>query len=497
MRRATIAAGALLMLCATVTAARAATTCDALAAVKLSGTTITLAETVAAGAFEPPSGGGRFDTLPAFCRVAATLRPSADSDIKIEVWLLAAGWNGKFQAVGNGGWAGSISYAAMGRALARGYATSSTDTGHAGASGLFALGHIEKLIDFAYRAPHEMTVTAKSVIAAFYGSAPARSYWNGCSTGGRQALQAAHRYPDDFDGIIAGAPANPKTHLDAWRIWMTQAMYKDAASTIPPAKFPAIHEAVVKACDLIDGVKDGLIEDPRRCSFDPEVLTCRNGDGPSCLTAPQVETARVLMSPVKDRRTGKEIFPTYAPGSELGWGRLLAGPDPYPNALEGYRYAIFGDPKWDWRTFDLERDLAKANEVSAGKLGPIGTDLSPFARRGGKLLMYHGWSDPSIPPGASINYYEAARKATSGSDWARLFMAPGMGHCSGGEGPDTFDMVTALEAWVEASRVPSQVTASKVVGGKVMRTRPLCAYPQTARYTGRGSIDDATNFVCR
>jgi feruloyl esterase len=242
------------------------TPCEGLSSVNLPHATITAARTVAAGAFTPSVGGGDgegFKKLPSFCRIAATLRPSADSDIKIEVWLPVSGWNGKFQAVGNGGWAGTISYPAMSRALEHGYATSSTDTGHAGASAAFALGHPEKLIDYAYRSEHEMTVNAKALIEAFYGNEPSRSYWNGCSTGGRQALMEAQRFPDDFDGIIAGAAANPKTHLDAWRIWMAQAMFKDQASVIPVSKFAMIHEAVLAACDATDGLKDGLIQDPK------------------------------------------------------------------------------------------------------------------------------------------------------------------------------------------------------------------------------------------
>ena len=258
------------------------TACERLASLALPDTAVTMAQPVAAGAFTPPAGGrgpagggragGPFAALPAFCRVAATLTPTNDSDIKIEVWLPASGWNGKFQAVGNGGWAGAISYPAMAERLTRGYATSSTDTGHTGGSGRFALGHPEKFIDFAYRSEHEMTVKAKAIIDAFYGRAPQRSYWNGCSTGGRQGLTEAQRYPDDYDGIIAGAPANPRTHLNAWQLSIAQAMLKDPASFIPPAKYPMIHQAVVAACDALDGVKDGLIDDPPRCRFDPKSL---------------------------------------------------------------------------------------------------------------------------------------------------------------------------------------------------------------------------------
>jgi len=476
--------------------------CETLTSLRLPDATITAAQKVAAGAFMPPTAGGAevFKSVPPFCRVAATLRPSSDSDIKVEVWLPLSGWNGKFEAVGNGGWAGTISYAAMARAVEHGYATGSTDTGHAGASAAFALGHPEKLVDYAYRSEHEMTEKAKALAAAFYGRAPSRSYWNGCSTGGRQALVEAKRYPQDFDGIIAGAAANPKTHLDAWRIWMAQAMFKDQASVIPVSKFAMIHAAVVEACDALDGVKDGLIGDPTRCRFDPRVLQCASGDAPTCLTPAQVAAAQVVMSPVKDRKTGAEIFPGFEPGTELGWARMLSGPDPYATAVDQFKYIVFGREDWNWRTFDLERDVAAADAKGEGTLSAIDPDLSGFARRGGKLLMYHGWSDQDIAPRASINFYKAAlastRESSAAAPWVRLFMVPGMGHCGGGEGPNAFDMMTALESWVEQGRAPERIVASRVAAGKVERTRPLCAYPQVARYSGTGSIDDAANFVC-
>ena len=481
----------------------AAASCESLLSLRLSDTTITLARLVPAGEFSrlaatgPSAAEQAFSNPVAFCRVAATLTPSPDSDIKVEVWLPAAGWNGKFQAVGNGGWGGWLSYPAMSQALANGYATSSTDTGHAGDSGTFAFGHPEKLIDYAYRSEHEMTVKAKAIIAAFYGSDPKRSYWNGCSTGGRQAIMEAERFPDDFDGIIAGAAANPRTQLDAWRIWVAQSMSKDPASAIPPSKFPMIHQAVLGACDALDGLKDGLIDDPTRCHFDPKTIECKGADASSCLTTAQVQTANV-MGAVHDRRTGIEIYPGVEAGTELAWPRR---PEPIPNAVELYKYIIFGDPNWDWRTFDLERDVAFADKTAHGTLSSISPDLSAFARRGGKLLMYHGWSDPAIAPRASVNYYSNVLAATTApgnnASWVRLFMVPGMGHCRDGEGPNTFDMVAALDPWVESGKTPERIFASHQTAGKVDRTRPLCAYPQVARYIGSGSIDDAANFVCK
>ena len=484
-----------------------AASCERLASHAVPGGTITAASQVTSGTFEPPSGnrGGRsqaaspFALLPAFCRVELTLRPTSDSNIKVEVWMPIDGWNGKFQGVGNGGWAGSISYPAIAEALRRGYATSSTDTGHVGATGAFALDHPEQFVDFAWRSVHVMTVAAKEVVKEFYGNGPRYSYWNGCSTGGRQGLSEAQRFPEDYDGIIAGAPANPRTYLNSWQIWLSQSMRKNPASVIPPAKYAAIHRAVLDACDANDGLRDGLITDPPACRFDPKVLACTGEDGPSCLTPPQIESVWRMTAGVRGR-DGKEIFPGLEPGAELGWGAFFGGPEPSSTALDQFKYVVYKDPKWDWRTFDFERDLAKANEVDNGTVNAINPDLSKFAGRRGKLLLYHGWSDPGVPPRATVNYYNSVLQKMGGpaktSNWVRLFMAPGMGHCRGGEGPDTFDAVGALERWVEKGKAPDQLVASQSTEGKVTRTRPLCPYPQVARYKGTGSMDDAANFTC-
>src|SRR5215470_7940127 len=286
-----------------------AASCESLSTLALNDTTVTMAKPVPAGQFSLPGerqtggrGGNPYKDLPEFCRVAATLKPSSDSDIKIEVWLPANGWNGKFQAIGNGGWAGVISYSALADAVRAGYASASTDTGHVGGSGSFALDHPEKLIDFSWRSEHEMTVKAKAVIEAFYGSAPRLSYWNGCSTGGRQGLKEAQKFPDDYDGIIAGAPAN----RTAISLWIAHAVLKDPASYIPPAKYPIVHQAAVAACDAADGLKDGLIGDPATCRFDPAILLCKGADGPSCLTEGQVAAAKKIYSPAINPRTRAE-----------------------------------------------------------------------------------------------------------------------------------------------------------------------------------------------
>ncbi len=484
-----------------------AASCDTLSSLNLPQTTVTLAETVPAGEFTlpgRPNGNGAaadaYKDLPAFCRVAATLAPTSDSDIKIEVWLPAANWNGKFQAVGNGGWAGVISYREMSEALRRGFATASTDTGHVGGSGKFALGHPEKLIDFGYRSEHEMTVKAKAIVAAYYGNSPKYSYWNGCSTGGRQGLREAQTFPADYDGIIAGAAANPRTHLGAASLWIASATLKDPASYIPKEKYAVIHKAVLEACDALDGVKDGLLENPARCHFDPKVLECKGEDGPACLTAPQVEAARKIYTPAAFRN-GKEVFPAMAPGSELGWSVLAGGPEPFTPIVDHFKYVVYKDPNWDWKTFDVDRDTARADEVDDNTINAVNPDLKAFFGHNGKLLMYHGWSDPNVAPLASVNYYESVVKfmgaASKTGDSIRLFMVPGMAHCGGGEGPNHFDAVSAIEQWVEKGNAPQTMLASRIENGATSRTRPLCPYPQVAVYKGTGSTDDARNFVCK
>jgi feruloyl esterase len=485
-----------------------AASCESIASLALPDTTITMAQVVAAGAFVPPGGGqgkvngalAAFKDLPEFCRVAATLKPSIDSDIKIEVWLPVSGWNGNYEAVGNGGWSGAISYAAMGPELRNGYATSSTDTGHQGGSGSFALGHPEKLIDFAYRSEHEMTVKAKSVIAALYGMAPRYSYWVGCSSGGKQGLKEAQRYPEDYDGIVAGAPANYWTHLMAGDLWPALATLKDPASFIPPAKYAAIHKAVLEACDVLDGVRDGVLEDPTRCHFHPEVLACKGADSPDCLTAPQVEAAQKIYAGAKNPRTGQPIFPGLEPGSELAWGALAGGPKPFQIVDDHFKYVVFKDPNWDFRTLNLDTDVALADKLDNGTLNATDPDLKKFISHGGKLIQYHGWNDQLIAPQNSINYYQSVIKKMGGAsktvDSYRLFMAPGMNHCGGGDGPNAIDGISVIAQWVEKGATPEKIIASHSTQGRVDRTRPLCAYPQVAKYKGSGSTDDAANFSC-
>jgi feruloyl esterase len=479
----------------------AATSCDSLAKLALPHATVTLAQAVPAGQLTLPAGAvpsfpgfppPDFSKLPAICRVAATLKPTSDSDIKIELWMPTTGWNGRLESVGNGAWAGSIGYRDLATAVTAGYAAASTDTGHTETTAVFVVGHPEKLIDFAYRAVHEMTLASKAITTAYYGKNPARAYFNGCSTGGRQALTEAQRYPDDYDGIVAGAAANYPTHLQGAQVWTTE-ITNQSGGYIPPAKYQLIHKAVLEACDALDGVKDRVLEDPRRCHFDPQALLCKGSDAETCLTAAQVEVARKIYA-----GPGASIFPGLERGSELGWA-TLSGPKPMALADETYQYLVFHDPNWDYLKFDAARDIAIADK-EIGPMNAIDPNLKPFFKHGGKLLMYHGWADPGIAPENSVNYFTSVEDTLGGkskaADSIRLFMVPGMGHCAGGDGTDDFDKIGTLATWVESNQAPDRIPAAHKTKGVVDRTRPLCPYPQTAHYRGSGSTDDAANFVC-
>jgi feruloyl esterase len=323
--------------------------------------------------------------------------------------------------------------------------------------------------------------------------------WNGCSQGGRQGITEAIRYPSDYDAIIAGAPAIGHMRLHAARLALNRFVNRGDGSYIPPEKYPMIHRAAVSACDALDGVTDGLIGDPRTCQFDPAILTCTGGDGPSCLTAAQVETARGMYAPIKDASTGRVVSGALLqPGSELGWQRL-GGAEPLVNAVEPFKYVVFANVNWDWRTFRLSTDLPRALQADEGIIDRADPDLQPFFDGGGKLLLYHGWSDPQVPPLATVAYFNAVLKSTGEArrrSAIELYMEPGVNHCWGGNGPDTFDAVAALEQWQHNGRAPTRIIASHTSDSVVDRTRPLCAYPQVAKYVGRGSIDDAKNFRC-
>jgi len=461
---------------------------------KLPDTTITSATVVAAA-----------DGLPAYCRVQLTLKPSSDSDIKTEVWMPMTGWNGKFQQVGNGAFAGSIQYGALKDALKRGYAAASTDTGHTGNGAQWAAGHPEKIIDWGYRSEHLTAVYSKQTITNFYGVGPKLSYFTGCSGGGRMAFQEAQRYPADFDAILAGAPAYDRGNEAFGFMMKWKATHETPDSVIPTTKYPAIHRAALEACDGLDGLKDGLIEDVLSCRFDPKVLQCDAGRvlsdpaDQSCLTAPQVEAARKLYAGFKNPKTGEMIFPGFEPGSELQWAASAGGNEPLDVGYDVFKYILLQDASWDPKTFDLARDYDRIHKLDTTTLSPNDPNLKPFASRGGRLLIYQGWADPNVSPRSPLMYYDRVVKTIGQkavNDSIRLFYAPGMGHCGGGEGPNTFDALTALEQWREQGTAPASILATHATSGTVDRTRPLCPYPQLAQYKGTGSIDQAENFFC-
>jgi len=493
-------------------AARDAAACDRVAAsLKLTNAKVTAAHAVTTGRFTPPAAPGAgtpkpIADLPVFCRVELTLTPSADSDIKSEVWLPLSGWNGKFQQVGNGAWAGSIQYGALAEALRRGYAAASTDAGHTGTDASFAMGHPEKLIDFGYRAVHETAVQSKATVTNFYGAAPRLSYFNGCSGGGRMAFQEAQRFPADFDAILAGAPGYDRVNQSVQMLMNAKATLDDPASMIPASKYPVIHRAALEACDARDGLKDGLISEPLSCGFDPAVVQCREGrvlsdpaGDAACLTAPQVEAARKIYAGVRHPKTGELIFPGLEPGSELNWGGPAGGPEPIAVGSDLFKFVVFKDPKWDFHTFDLARDYDAVHKIDSLALSPTSPDLKAFVSRGGKLLMYQGWGDMNVAPKSTVAYYENVVKTVGQKqvdESVRLFFAPGMAHCGGGEGPNVFDALTPLEQWREQGKAPASILATHSTSGKVDRARPLCPYPQIAHYKGTGSIDLADNFFC-
>jgi len=511
-----------------VMAAMAATPCEGLKAVSLPNTTITTAEFVAEGpqaparggggpaAAAPPAGapaaapnrggGGRGAAppvvVPAHCRIVAVLKPSSDSLINMELWLPPADkWNGKFQAVGNGGWAGSIQGLTgngggpMVAALRAGYATAGNDTGHEGGNGTFGIGHPEKVVDFAYRAMHEMTVQSKTLVKSFYDQGARLSYYNGCSTGGRQGLMAAQRYPEDFDAIIAGAPANEHLYLHAGDIARMTDIYKDPEGFIPQAKETMYAAAVMKACDALDGVTDNLITNPMACKFDPAVLTCKAGDAPDCLTPKQVATAKRLYAPAKTSK-GELIFPGYSYGGETAYTIMRGGTAPGVLQLDSYKLA-HNDANWDWKTFNLDTDPALAKK-QIGFIESIDPDLSKFKAHGGKLIMFHGWADPAIQAEHTVNYYNSVlgKMGKNQDNWMGLFMVPGMGHCGGGAGPNQIDWVGALESWREKGEAPKSILGTGTNAGAPM-TRPLCPYPQVATFKGSGDTNSAASFVCK
>ena len=449
-----------------------------------------------------PAGGGRAAapaaSVPAYCRVLTILKPSPDSLIEAAFFLPAENWNGKLQVVGNGGWAGTVSYPAMAAALREGYATASNDTGHrandVGGGGMFALGHPEKITDFAYRAMHETVVKAKAITTAFYGRGPKYSYYNGCSTGGRQGLIEITKFPEDFDAAAVGAPANPHVHLHAAGVERSLELMKNNAP-LSQAKVDTFHNAVMAACDALDGVKDGIISNPEKCKYDPAALLCKGADGPTCLSRGELKTVQIVFGDVKTKK-GEVIWTGYPAGTELQVGSLKSVPNGPGGVWDVIRILGHQDKDYDWHNFDFDKEVEQADKAG---IDVLTYDLSAFKAHGGKLLLYHGWYDSTIPPEHTVLYYKSvlAKMGNKQDDWMKLYMEPGMAHCGGGIGPDQFNKMGVIERWRESGQAPDAILASHVTGTTVDMTRPLCAYPQVAVYKGVGSTNDAANFSCK
>jgi hypothetical protein len=439
--------------------------------------------------------------LPEHCDVRGVIWPEARFAVK-----LPSNWNNRFEMVGNGGWAGTISLSAMDIAVHDGYATTSTDTGHDASKepgtsfaypGPGNPHEARKVIDFGYLAVHETALLAKKMIRTYYGSDPAYSYWVGCSTGGREGLMEAQRYPEDFDGYVIGAPVLFLTGLQSKSIWN----YQNAGTgpgAIKQTKLPALSKAVYDKCDALDGLKDGLIENPLKCDFDPaaDLEKCgADADGPDCFTAPQIAALKKVYEGPRDA-SGRQLFPGMPPGGD---GAATVGFQLADSFMKFMAFDPAPGPAWDFHKFNIETDMPRMSGV-ASRIDATITDLTAVKMRGGKIVHYHGWADPGVSPKMSIDYYQAAVKTMGQKETAefyRFFPVPGMFHCQGGPGCGEVDWLSAAVNWVEKGVAPSMLTGAHVEKGETKRTRPICAYPAMARYKGAGSIDAAENFICQ
>lgn len=450
--------------------------------------------------------GGRanaqYRELPAFCRVAATLVPSPTSDIRAELWLPMSDWNGKFIGTSPNGMGGAVPYGSMANALRDGYAVVGEDTGHRGNEQDW-MNDQERRLDFGHRAIHEATVLGKALTTRFYGRAPNYSYMRECGGASTAALAAVQNYPADYDGVVVGGFAAYWTRQTFSQMWPWLATHATPESYVPPAKYPAIHQAVMNACDALDGVRDGVLEDPTRCTWQPSAMTCPAGtDSDACLTPPQAEAVRKVYEGPVDPRTGEILQSPLYRGGELEW-EILLGPQPLGGVgpmLPFFRNFVFKNPEWDHRTLNFGADLSRAQSPDITVINAVKPDISQFVSRGGRLILANGWSNSIVPPGHSIQYYQDVR-ATLGerltAQGVRLYMVPDMSECNGGAGTDTFDLFAVMQRWVEQGQPPEAVIASRVEpDGRRSRTRPLCPYPQVATYRGTGSTDDAGNFSC-
>ena len=520
-----------LVACIRPAAGAQGTSCGELAALSLPNTTITSAAVVPAGPFSAVSVGDPYAAegttgiaptcssnitspqLPAFCRVTGGIaEPGAAEPINFEVWLPLQNWNGKFEALGNHGFAGEFEYSDMGPELNKGYAVAATDTGHAGSSATAWMQNHQQIIDYGYLGIHETTVKSKAIIRAFYGKPPKYSYFNGCSTGGKEGLMEAQRYPDDYDGINIGGSANfAQIHNRVEYVWNGQVTFGNAATPINAATAALVNSAALDACDALDGVVDGVIDNPLTCPFQPSSLLCNAGQNPAtCLTQAQVTAVEEVYEGPRNPRTGEEIYPGLGIGTELGWGANTAGPDIFSTATQFFAFMVYNDPNWNFETFNFDSDVTYADQRFSVLLDAINPDLRAFRSRGGKILQSHLWNSVVHPAARSIEYYEQVVGLMNGGsvhkpvlengdfrqtqEFYRLFMGPGG---AGSNGPGTFDSMPDLEAWVENGIAPASILASHLTNGVVDRTRPLCPYPAFAVYEGSGSTDDAANFECQ
>ena len=493
----------------------------ALAGVTLANAALSAASGVAAGTYTP-AGSGPLANLPAFCRITATAAPTTSSLINFEVWVPdGAAWNGKLVVTGNGGYSPALSYGDMAYAMRQGYAVVGGDTGHQSADPnamFWGVNQPEKITDWGSRSIHAITAPARALVNGLSAKQPTRSYYYGCSTGGHQGYAEIQRYPEDFDGVIAGAPGNNRTRLNVE--FMHRFLSNRAAGTNTPlilssAKAALITQRAVAACDALDGVTDGVMEDPRACTsaqFNIDALQCAGADAPDCLTAEQIAVARKIYAGPKNARTGAQIYPGLVVGSESGWPAYWGSSEPV--RADYWRLWVFENPQWNWWTFDYDRDLAFADAKISPLVDQNNADIAAFKARGAKAIVYQGWQDPVVNPIDTIAYYDRV-KALQGSQaeadkFFRLFVVPGMGHCGGGSGATVFgnqgtapptadadhDVLKALDRWVENGTAPDRIVAARVVGGATVRTRPLCPYPKKAVYGGSGSSDDAASFRC-
>jgi len=509
-----LTAVAVAVLVAWVAGARpaAAASCESLARLSLPDVRVDVAEPVAAGAFQPapgaipnPAAAPRFADLPPFCRVVATARPKSEAPVTIEVWLPTTRWNGRLRGVGNDGFynAAPVTLGGLADGLRAGDVSVGSDGGRKGDAS-YILRQPEQLTNFSYRAAHEMTAAAKALAAALYGKPPSFAAVAECAGRGAVGLSSVQRYPADYDAVAVGEFIGDNTRHFANQWWVWQALHQDAASTIQFEKLPLIQRAAVAACDMDDGLADGLIGDPSRCAFDPGVLQCTAGDQADCLTAPQVTALRTIYAGARNPRTNALIAPPLMRGGETNWTPIV-GPKPNPVSLDHFKYFVLRDPAWDYTTrpVNFDADIAAASvQMARLPMSLTNPDIRRFTARGGKLLLYAGWSDPFVPPQISVEYYErvvaaVGRKVADAS--VRLFMVPGLRNCAGTAGADnfSFDTMAILQQWKDSGKAPDQFVARRVQNGAEVSTRLICAYPKVAIYNGTGNPREADSFTCR